>query len=91
MNEVLDTMLLKLAEDALPGGGIAFERTVAERVQMRRLNTSSYRAGALAAAGAMALGVGGSLVPTVTAAHAQSFDPLSAMSMAPSTLLGGMR
>lgn len=89
MNDPLDVTLRQLAGDTLPGGDV-LERAVVERVNVGRLNVSTYRAGALAAAGAMIMGVGASLLPTLSAAHAQSLEPLAAMSMAPSTLLGGM-
>lgn len=87
MNESLNITLLKLAGDTMPGGDYALEHAVVERVNVRRLNVSTYRAIAIAGVGAMVMGVGASLAPTSSAAHAQSLEPLAVMSMAPSTLL----
>jgi len=89
MSDALDITLLKLAGDRLPGGS-GFELAVAERVNVQRLNVSAYRASAFAGAGALIMGIGASMLPAVSVANAQSLEPLAAMSMAPSTLLGGM-
>jgi hypothetical protein len=88
MHDGVDGMLARLAESSMPAD-LRLEQVIAARVAIRRVDLTTYRAGALAVVGALLMGIGVGFAPAAATARSHPLGTLNAMAMAPSTLLGG--